>query len=157
MVKMGYIGQDEDHLESPGTPSCDSLQTSNPMQSSGVTPPPRKTRFRLLAELCRAGFVNPQGCYERFPSSSLFPLSRACLTLLTVILDGAEGDGSLEAVGGTYGVSPYWYYGGPSCVLFYRSGRESRYPGAESRRKPLLPSCVSFPFVAHQLASARKF
>src|SRR5208337_4827728 len=33
---MGYIGQDEDHLESPGTPSCDSLQTSNPMQSSGV-------------------------------------------------------------------------------------------------------------------------
>ena len=33
---MGYIGQDEDHLESPGTPSCDSLQTSNPMQSSGL-------------------------------------------------------------------------------------------------------------------------
>jgi hypothetical protein len=32
---MGYIGQDEDHLESPGTPFCDSLQTSNPMQSSG--------------------------------------------------------------------------------------------------------------------------
>src|SRR5208337_3292268 len=51
-----------------------------------VTPPPRKTRFRLLAELCRAGFVNPQGCYERFPSSSLFPLSRACLTLLILIL-----------------------------------------------------------------------
>ena len=34
---MGYIGQDEDHLESPGTPSCDSLQTSNPMQSSAPT------------------------------------------------------------------------------------------------------------------------
>src|SRR3974390_1195670 len=34
---MGYIGQDEDYLESPGTPSCDSLQTSNPMQSSVVT------------------------------------------------------------------------------------------------------------------------
>src|SRR5271157_5466945 len=33
---MGYIGQDEDHLEPPGTPSCDSLQTSNPMQSSGL-------------------------------------------------------------------------------------------------------------------------
>ena len=31
---MGYIGQDEDHLKSPGTPSCDSLHTSNPMQSS---------------------------------------------------------------------------------------------------------------------------
>ena len=28
---------------------------------------------------------------------------------LTVILDGAEGDGSLKAVGGTHGVSPYWY------------------------------------------------
>src|SRR5208282_4105906 len=36
---MGYIGQDEDYLESPGTPSCDSLQTSNPMQSSGTTLP----------------------------------------------------------------------------------------------------------------------
>ena len=36
---MGYIGQDEDHLESPRPPSCDSLQTSNPMQSSGVTIP----------------------------------------------------------------------------------------------------------------------
>jgi len=46
-----------------------------------VTPPPRKTRFRLLAKLCRAGFVHPQGCNERFPSSSLFLLSRACLTL----------------------------------------------------------------------------
>ncbi len=37
---MGYLGQDEDHLESPGTPSCDSLQTSNPMQSSAVGLPP---------------------------------------------------------------------------------------------------------------------
>jgi len=29
-------------------------------------PPPRKTRFRLLAPLCRAGFVNPQGCMKGF-------------------------------------------------------------------------------------------
>jgi hypothetical protein len=41
-----------------------------------VAPPPRKTRFRLLAKLCRAGFVHPQGCDERFPSfESLPPLS----------------------------------------------------------------------------------
>ena len=51
---------------------------------------------------------------------------------LIVPVDGAEVDGSLKAVGGTHGVSPYRSYGGPSCVLFYRSGRESRYPGAES-------------------------
>src|SRR5208337_938090 len=50
---------------------------------------------------------------------------------LIVPVDGAEVDGSLKAVGGTHGVSPYRSYGGPSCVLFYRSGRESRYPGAE--------------------------
>ena len=55
----------------------DSLSTLR----SGGRPPPRKTRFRLLARLCRAGFVNPQGCNERFPSSSLFSLSRAYLTL----------------------------------------------------------------------------
>src|SRR5208283_3729078 len=72
------------------------------------------------------------------------------------MVDGTEGEGSLKAVGGTHGVSPYWYYGGPSCVHFYRSGRESRYPGAEFGRKTLLLSCVSFPFVAHQLAGARR-
>ena len=55
----------------------DSLSTLR----SGGRPPPRKTRFRLLARLCRAGFVNPQGCDERFPSSSLFLPSRAYLTL----------------------------------------------------------------------------
>ena len=42
-----------------------------------VTPPPRKTRFRLLAKLCRAGFVNPQGRDERFLCSSHFLPSRA--------------------------------------------------------------------------------
>src|SRR5271157_2130382 len=55
----------------------DSLSTLR----NGGRPPPRKTRFRLLAKLCRAGFVNPQGCNERFPTSSLFPRSRAYLTL----------------------------------------------------------------------------
>ena len=50
---------------------------------------------------------------------------------LIVPVDGAEVDGSLKAVGSTHGVSPYRSYGGLSCVLFYRSGRESRYPGAE--------------------------
>jgi hypothetical protein len=39
--------------------------------------PPRKTRFRLLAKLCRAGFVHPQGSNERFLSSSLVLLSQA--------------------------------------------------------------------------------
>ena len=38
-----------------------------------VAPPPRKTRFRLLAKLCRAGFVNPQGSNERFPSFESLP------------------------------------------------------------------------------------
>ena len=46
-------------------------------------PSPRKTRFRLLAKLCRAGFVYPQGCNERFPSSSLFLLSRALPDAMT--------------------------------------------------------------------------
>src|SRR5262249_40048984 len=41
-----------------------------------IAPPPRKTRFRLLSKLCRAGFVHPQGCDERFPSfESLSPFS----------------------------------------------------------------------------------
>ena len=40
----------------------DSLSTLR----SGSFLPPRKTRFRLLAKLCRTGFVNPQGCMEGF-------------------------------------------------------------------------------------------
>jgi hypothetical protein len=54
----------------------DSLST---LRSEG-RPSPRKTRFRPLAELCRAGFVNPQGRDKRFPCSSHFLLSRAFLT-----------------------------------------------------------------------------
>ena len=70
---------------------------------------------------------------------------------LIVPVDGAEVDGSLKAVGGTHGVSPYRSYGGASCVLFYRSGRESRYPGAESLGKST--SYLVHPAsVAHQLA-----
>jgi hypothetical protein len=34
---------------------------------------PRKTRFRLLAKLCRAGFVNPQGSDARFLSFESLP------------------------------------------------------------------------------------
>jgi hypothetical protein len=40
----------------------DSLSTLR----SGSLLPPRKTRFRLLAKLCRAGFVNQQGCMKGF-------------------------------------------------------------------------------------------
>jgi len=40
----------------------DSLST---LRSEG-SPSPRKTRFRLLAKLCRAGFVDPQGCMKGF-------------------------------------------------------------------------------------------
>jgi hypothetical protein len=48
----------------------------SPLRSGG-RPPPRQTRFRLLAKLCRAGFVHPQGSDERFLSSRLVPLSQA--------------------------------------------------------------------------------
>src|SRR4051812_21081668 len=63
---------------------------------------------------------------------------------LIVILDGAKSDGSLKAVRGTHGVSPYWYYGGPSCVLFYQSGGQDRYHQAESGQKILCLSCAAF-------------
>jgi hypothetical protein len=37
---------------------------------------------------------------------------------LPLAVDGAQGDGSLEAVGLTHGEAPYWHYGGSSCVFF---------------------------------------
>jgi hypothetical protein len=40
---------------------------------------PRKTRFRPLAELCRAGVETPQGSKERFPRYNRFLLSQAFL------------------------------------------------------------------------------
>jgi hypothetical protein len=60
-----------------GIPTSISIATT--LRSEGH-PSPRKTRFRLLAKLCRAGFVNPQGRDERFLCSSHFLLSRAFLT-----------------------------------------------------------------------------
>ena len=68
-------------------------------------------RFNLVGKmlvLVRHGQGHPQRQFER--------------DCLTVTIDGAEGDGSLKAVSGTHGVSPYWNYGGPSCVLFYQLG-----------------------------------
>ena len=50
-------------------------------------------------------------------------------------VDGLERDGRLKSVGGAHGVSPYCYYGEPSCVRFDRSGRESHSPNAESPRE----------------------
>jgi hypothetical protein len=40
---------------------------------------PRKTRFRPLAKLCRAGVAAPQGSNERFPRYNRFLLSQAFL------------------------------------------------------------------------------
>ena len=65
---MGYLGQDEDHLESPGTPSCDSLQTSNPMQSSGAGP--------LQYDQIHGRIGAHQMWYDRRTASPLEPLSR---------------------------------------------------------------------------------
>ena len=74
---------------------------------------------------------------------------------LIVPVDGAEVDGSLKAVGGTHGVSPYRSYG----VLvraFLSLGQGERYPGAESLGKST--SYLVHPAsLAHQLASARSF
>ena len=44
-----------------------------------VTPAPRKTRFRLLARLCRTGVDTPQGSNEKFPRYNRFLLSQAFL------------------------------------------------------------------------------
>ena len=44
-----------------------------------VTRAPRKTRFRPLAKLCRAGVDTPQGSNERFPHYNRFLLSQAFL------------------------------------------------------------------------------
>jgi len=55
----------------------------------------------------------------------------------------------------TWWACPYWHYGDPSCVLFYRMGRQIRYPGVELRRENTLPILCIPPLIAHQLASAR--
>src|ERR1700679_683239 len=73
----------------------DSLST---LRSEGH-PSPRKTRFRLLAKLCRAGFVNPQGRDERFLCSRHFLLSRAFLTQRHPPF-GAENSNCRQSLGG---------------------------------------------------------
>jgi len=81
-------------------------------------------------------------------------LERECPT---VSVDGAEGDGSLKAVGGTHGVSPYRYDGG--CILraFLSIGQGKTLPRSGIARKTLSPILCIPPIVAHQLASARNF
>jgi len=70
--------------------------------------------------------------------------------------DGAEGDDSLKAVGGTYGVSPYCYYGGGSILLTFLSlGQGEPLPRTGispdySHHILCILSCI-----AHQLASTK--
>src|SRR5205823_13338658 len=53
---------------------------------------------------------------------------------LRLAVDGADGDGSLEAVGITHGESPYWYYGGSSCVfLSIRPAKSPPWSGIAPR------------------------
>ena len=81
---MGYIGQDEVHLESPGTPSCDSLQTSNPMQSSARdTPghprlvPPCRTVCNTRVNRCNPLQIDERHQAERDPSFRLLEFLEA--------------------------------------------------------------------------------
>jgi hypothetical protein len=53
-------------------------------------PSPRKTRFRLLAKLCRAGFVHPQGSDERFPSFESLPPFLSFPGAMSVDLNGGD-------------------------------------------------------------------
>ena len=77
---MGYLGQDKDHLESPGTPSCDSLQTSNPMQSSAVGLPPG-----LGLEPCPRQF---QGLFFCFSWGCQRPISAARTVTIWTLPNG---------------------------------------------------------------------
>src|SRR5437016_3705563 len=86
-----------------------------------VTPPPRKTHFRLLAKLCRAGFVHPQGCHERFPRSSLFLLVSSLPEAMTPFIPSREGlerrcGGNLDGVGPSRG-SELWRRDGSSATV----------------------------------------
>ena len=64
---------------------------------------------------------------------------------LIVTIDGAEGDGSLEAVRSTHGVSPYLNYGDPSCVLSYQSDQEVRYPRRDLPQRMTYPNLRILP------------
>src|SRR5204862_5269406 len=74
----------------------------------------------------------------------------------TLAVDGAEGDGSLEAVGVTHGETPYWHYGGSSCVFSLIRPAESL---SWARITPgwRFPILCNLPLLAHQLTSAREF
>jgi hypothetical protein len=74
---------------------------------------------------------------------------------LALPVDGAEGDGSLEVVGVTHGESPYWPYGGSSCV-FSLIGSAKSSSGGRIDPTQLFPILYGLPLIAHQLASARK-
>jgi hypothetical protein len=53
-------------------------------------PSPRKTRFRLLAKLCRAGFVYPQGSIERFLSFESLPPFLSFPGAMAVVFSGGK-------------------------------------------------------------------
>jgi len=75
---------------------------------------------------------------------------------LTLAVDGAEGEGSLKAVGVAHDEFPYWHYGGSSCVFSsIRPTKSSSKCEVAPRRIAFLILCNS-PSIAHQLASARK-
>ena len=71
---------------------------------------------------------------------------------LILAVDGTEGDGSLKVVDVTHGGSPYWHYGGPSCVFFVVPPGKVTLPGRNGSGRNLSYP-VHPPLVAHQLAS----
>src|SRR5512135_3426935 len=63
---------------------------------------------------------------------------------------------SLEVVDVTHGESPYWYYGGSSCVFSSIRPANSFSWARIAPEKPF-PILCNLPLIAHQLASARVF
>src|SRR5512135_3165260 len=63
---------------------------------------------------------------------------------------------SLEVVDVTHGESPYWYYGGSSCVFSSIRPANSFSWARIAPEKPF-PILCNLPLIAHQLASARHF
>ena len=75
---------------------------------------------------------------------------------LSLAVDGANVDANLEVVGIAHGESPYWNYGGSSCV-FSPIRLSQSLPQAQVTRAPLVLILCSLRWIAHQLASARDF
>src|SRR5262249_24658244 len=70
-------------------------------------------------------------------------------------VDGAEGESNLEVVGVTHGGSPYWSYGGPSCMSSpIRPAKSLRRAGSAGEISLPIPRIA--PLIAHHLASARQ-